>query len=102
MPRRAKLLYALQRIDTQLALKERRYREVQAKLGEFGFAPDQVRFETRDTLTTVAGGIVKEVKKGGYDTIVLGRRGGQPQAFTGRVSHHVLNELADKAVWIVP
>ncbi|MEJ2639870.1 MAG: universal stress protein [Desulfosarcinaceae bacterium] len=75
---------------------------VQAKLGEFGFAPDQVRFETRDTLTTVAGGIVKEVKKGGYDTIVLGRRGGPSQAFTGRVSHHVLNALADKAVWIVP
>jgi hypothetical protein len=75
---------------------------VQAKLGEFGFAPDQVRFETRDTLTTVAGGIVKEVKKGGYDTIVLGRRGGQAQSFTGRVSHHVLNELTDKAVWIVP
>ena len=34
MPRRAKLLYALQRIDTRLALKERRYREVQASLGE--------------------------------------------------------------------
>jgi len=34
MPQRARLLYALQRTDTQLALKNRRYREVQAKLGE--------------------------------------------------------------------
>ena len=34
MPQRARVLYALQRIDTQVALKNRRYREVQANLGE--------------------------------------------------------------------
>ena len=34
MPRRTRLLYTLQRIDNQLAVKKRRYREVQAKLGE--------------------------------------------------------------------
>jgi predicted nucleic acid-binding Zn-ribbon protein len=34
MPRRAKLLYTLQTIDIQLARKMRRYREVEASLGE--------------------------------------------------------------------
>jgi predicted nucleic acid-binding Zn-ribbon protein len=34
MPRRAKVLYTLQTIDIQLALKMRRYREVEASLGE--------------------------------------------------------------------
>jgi hypothetical protein len=34
MPRRAKLLYALQRVDLQLARKGRRYREIEANLGE--------------------------------------------------------------------
>jgi predicted nucleic acid-binding Zn-ribbon protein len=34
MPRRAKLLYALQQIDTRLAVRQRRYRQVQANLGE--------------------------------------------------------------------
>jgi predicted nucleic acid-binding Zn-ribbon protein len=34
MPRRAELLYALQRTDTQLAIKTRRYRQVEASLGE--------------------------------------------------------------------
>jgi len=34
MPRRAKLLYTLQTIDIQLALKTRRYRVVEASLGE--------------------------------------------------------------------
>jgi predicted nucleic acid-binding Zn-ribbon protein len=34
MPQRAKLLYTLQRIDTQLARKTRRYQEVDASLGE--------------------------------------------------------------------
>jgi len=34
MPRRAKLLYTLQRVDTQLAHKGRRYKEIEANLGE--------------------------------------------------------------------
>jgi hypothetical protein len=34
MPRRAKLLYTLQQIDTRLAVRQRRYRQVQANLGE--------------------------------------------------------------------
>ena len=34
MPQRTKLLYTLQRIDTRLALKKRRYRQVQEHLGE--------------------------------------------------------------------
>ena len=34
MPKRARLLYALQRLDTQLARRMRRYREVEASLGE--------------------------------------------------------------------
>ena len=36
MPRRAKLLYALQRVDIQLARKGRRYKEIEANLGESG------------------------------------------------------------------
>lgn len=76
--------------------------KVEAKLREFGFDPDRVVFKTLDTLTTIAGGIVKEAQKGDYDTIVLGRRGAETQGFTGRVSHHALNSLTDRAVWIVP
>jgi predicted nucleic acid-binding Zn-ribbon protein len=34
MPKRARLLYALQRLDSQLVRKARRYREVEASLGE--------------------------------------------------------------------
>lgn len=45
MPKRAQLLYALQRIDTQLARKKRRYREIEAHLGE-----DEVIRETREAL----------------------------------------------------
>lgn len=75
---------------------------VEAKLKEFGFDPGQVSFKKMDTLTTIAGGIVKEAQKGDYDTIVLGRRGADTPGFTGRVSHHVLNALTDKAVWIIP
>jgi predicted nucleic acid-binding Zn-ribbon protein len=34
MPRRAKLLYALQQTDLQLALKKRHYQQIEAQLGE--------------------------------------------------------------------
>ncbi|MBN1639598.1 MAG: hypothetical protein JXA09_00090 [Anaerolineae bacterium] len=34
MPRRAHILYALQRIDSQIARRERRYRQVEEQLGE--------------------------------------------------------------------
>jgi nucleotide-binding universal stress UspA family protein len=78
------------------------YPKVQAKLKTFGFDPDHVTFKALDTLTSVAGGIVKEAEKGDYDTIVLGRRGGEARGFTGRVSHHVLNSVDDRAIWIVP
>jgi hypothetical protein len=75
---------------------------IQDKLREFGFDPRQVTLKPQDTLTTVAGGIVKEAQRGGYDTVVLGRRGAASKGFTGRVSHHVLNALTEMAVWIVP
>ena len=34
MPKRAQILYTLQRIDIQLAVKKRRYRQIEANLGE--------------------------------------------------------------------
>jgi predicted nucleic acid-binding Zn-ribbon protein len=34
MPKRAQILYALQRIDIQLAIRKRRYRQIEANLGE--------------------------------------------------------------------
>ena len=47
MPQRAQVLYALQRIDTQLTKKKRRYRAVQEHLGE-----SQTLQETRATRDT--------------------------------------------------
>jgi nucleotide-binding universal stress UspA family protein len=76
--------------------------KVQAKLAAFGFDPERLAFKTLDTLTSVAGGIVKEVQKGDYDTIVLGRSGSDSKGFTGRVCHHVLNSVTDRAIWVVP
>jgi len=48
MPQRAKLLYALQRTDNQLALKKRRYREIENSLGE-----SQALRNARDSLARV-------------------------------------------------
>ncbi len=50
-----------------------------------------------------AGSIVEEADKGGYDTIVVGRRGlSKVEAFfMGRVSSKVMQLAKEKALWIV-
>jgi nucleotide-binding universal stress UspA family protein len=50
-----------------------------------------------------AGAIVEEAEKGGYDTIVVGRRGLSrvQEFFMGRVGNKVIHLAKDKAVWIV-
>jgi nucleotide-binding universal stress UspA family protein len=51
-----------------------------------------------------AGDILREAEKGGYGTIVLGRRGqsGTPEFLMGSVANKVLSRAKGFAVWIVP
>jgi nucleotide-binding universal stress UspA family protein len=50
-----------------------------------------------------AGAIVKEAENGGYDTIVVGRRGISKvqEFFMGRVSNKVIQLAKDKTIWVV-
>ncbi len=50
-----------------------------------------------------AGAIVEEAKRGGCGTIVMGRRGLSKveEFFMGRVSNKVINLARDMAVWLV-
>lgn len=50
-----------------------------------------------------AGAIVEEAQRGGFDTIVMGRRGISKvqEFFMGRVSNKVIQLARDKTVWVV-
>lgn len=59
------------------------------------------RPEARRVVAALA--IIEEMKQGGYDVVVLGRRGSSPQieSFLGSVSEKITREACGKTVWIV-
>ncbi len=70
---------------------------------EEGFAPHQVEVKIHRGGISVAGEIEKEFKKGGFSTLVMGRRGigGWEALFPGSVSNALLNSISGKAFFIV-
>ena len=72
------------------------------KLKDSGFDDNQIEVKVSDTLLNPGKAILEAAKKGDYGTIVIGRRGINKSFFTGSVSRYVINQISDKAVWIVP
>jgi nucleotide-binding universal stress UspA family protein len=70
-------------------------------LEDGGLGRDQIKTVNREGGLSVPAAIVDEAAKGGYGTIVLGRRGESRSFFLGHVSDKVLGKAADAAVWIV-
>ncbi|MCB2193639.1 MAG: universal stress protein [Deltaproteobacteria bacterium] len=70
-------------------------------LEQAGLSSDQVETQTIEGGLSVSGAILNEVKKGGYGTVVLGRRGENRSFFLGHVSDKVMGRAKDIAVWIV-
>ena len=68
-----------------------------------GFSPKNVKVKIRKKKKGIAQDIMKEAKEGGYDTIVLGRRGlsGIKEFFMGSVSSKVVHSAEDMAVIVV-
>jgi nucleotide-binding universal stress UspA family protein len=72
------------------------------KLKDAGFDDNQIEVKVSDALLNPGKAIIEEAKKGDYGTIVIGRRGINKTFFTGSVSRYVINQISDKALWIVP
>jgi nucleotide-binding universal stress UspA family protein len=72
------------------------------KLYEFGIGEDRIQTRTVTGLANIGAAILKEVKTGSYDTVVLGRSGANKSFFTGSVTNTVLNKISKAAVWLVP
>jgi nucleotide-binding universal stress UspA family protein len=69
----------------------------------FSIEKNKIRFKLKRGFLGPAGEIIREVKKGDYTTIVLGRREkkGIEGFFLGSVSQKIIFYFDDRAIWVV-
>lgn len=77
--------------------------EAASKLERAGIASSAVRKKIVKGVSSRAGAVVEEANAGGYDTIIVGRRGLSKvkEFFIGRVSNKVIQMAREKAIWVV-
>lgn len=80
-----------------------KFQEATNVLTNAGFSQDQITSKLITGVSSRAGTIVEEAKRGGCGTIAIGRRGISKveEFFMGRVSNKVINLARDMAVWVV-
>ncbi|MBA4394400.1 MAG: hypothetical protein C0407_12685 [Desulfobacca sp.] len=77
--------------------------ECEGLLLEAGLAPNMIKKKIGFKTADISKAILSEAQKGGYETIVMGRRGisKAKEFFMGSVSSKILQQVRDLAVWIV-
>ena len=77
--------------------------KAKTRLVDAGLAPDRITSKFIPGVSSRAGAIIEEARRGGYGSIVLGRRGISKveEFFMGRVSNKVLHLAKEMAVWVV-
>ena len=70
---------------------------------EAGLPPENIEIRIEERKTGVAADILNKVKEGGYDTLIIGRRGMSraKRFFTGSVTAKIMDHAQDCTVWIV-
>lgn len=77
------------------------YAHALQKFKNSGLSGDRI-----ETITVKGGNtgklVLDHADKGGYSTVVIGRRGIEKAFFMGRVSRYIINRASDRAIWLVP
>jgi nucleotide-binding universal stress UspA family protein len=68
---------------------------------EAGFAEDRLEILTIDKAFNIGKAILNHAQKGGFSTLVIGRRGISRTFFTGSVSQYIIERMPDLALWVV-
>jgi nucleotide-binding universal stress UspA family protein len=84
-----------------LAATEQFVERAQQIFAEHGLGPAEVKIAPCEPGGSLWRTILKEIKQGGYGTVVLGRRGAGRAHFLGQVAYKVLGHCLEAAVWIV-
>ena len=71
------------------------------QFNEFGIGEDRLEILTIDKTLNIGKAILNHAKKGGFKTLVIGRRGITRTFFTGSVSQYIIERTSDLALWVV-
>lgn len=77
--------------------------KAKSMLVEGGIAPDNIALRIEGKKESVARDILREVERGRYDTVIVGRRGlsGAKGFLSGSVSNKIVHHAKSCAVWVV-
>ena len=78
------------------------YVHAKEKLTNAGMNESQIDIQEITTTLNIGKTIVDEALKGGFSTVVVGRKGINNSFFMGSVSSRILSNAKDCAVWLVP
>jgi nucleotide-binding universal stress UspA family protein len=102
------LFHAVRAFDTEELHRDEKSMEsvfetASSHLEEAGFNRNQIDLKTVTGTHSRAAAIITEALKGGYGTIVVGRRGltNVEEFIMGRVSNKVIHMAREMAVWVV-
>ena len=102
------LFHAVRSLDGEIFHKaqeamESVFEECSSRLENTGLSRNQITTRMATGVLSRAGAIIQEALKGGYGTIVVGRRGlSEVEEFSmGRVSNKIIHMARELAVWVV-
>ena len=78
------------------------YAHAKKRLTESGIQESQIQVKVATGVFRVAKAVLDAYQKGGFGTLVVGRRGMNQSGFTGSVSRTIINQFSDGALWVVP
>ena len=102
------LYHAVRALDEEISHKAEKsmksvFEKATSRLENAGFRRNQITSRTATGVLSRAGAVIRYALKGGYGTIVVGRRGlSEVEEFSmGRVSNKVIHMAKELAVWVV-
>jgi len=72
-----------------------------AKFTAAGIEKDRVEIRELPGSLSVGKALMAEAERGGYGTVVFGRRGVNKAFFMGSVSNYLVNKLSNRALWLI-
>ena len=102
------LYHAVRALDEEIFHKAEKsmksvFEKATSRLENAGFRRNQITARTATGVLSRAGAVIRYALKGGYGTIVVGRRGlSEVEEFSmGRVSNKIIHMARELAVWVV-
>ncbi len=89
-------------LEGDKAFVDRFYARALKKLADAGIHERQIRIDVHKGGFKIAKVILDAYRKGGFGTLVVGRRGTDRRYFSGSVSRYLVNQFTDGALWVVP